>query len=617
MNPVRSSPLVLNAEQRRAVEAVLGPVCILAGAGSGKTTTITHRIANQVASGAFLPSQILAVTFTDKAAGEMKARLERLGVTGVRASTFHSAALSQLRYFRPDAVGRILPSKALVVRNLMNALPTPYRFRAAGDLATEIEWAHNRRIPPERYVDSLGDHAPPIPPDLMLGIYRRYEELKRDQGLMDFEDLLERAIEAFDDEHAVAELRERYRAFTVDEYQDVNLLQQTLLECWLGPRDDLCVVGDDYQSIYGFTGATPSYLLGFQQGAQVFRLEENYRSSPQVLVLANRLVPRLGGAEKTLRATRPEGPEPEVRPFATVEAEGAFLVERIRAAGCPLEEIAILCRTHLRLADFEGILHDAGIASQGAALLTREAARRVLRLLDEAAPAAGAVRAIALDLGWLPKRPRDEKLGEREETRQGDLGRLVRLAEELGGTGADFCAELERRFGRNGEARRGVHLLTYHGAKGLEFEVVLLPRVEEKELPHRQSKTEAEIAEERRLFYVGLTRAKRGLAVSWTKSPSRFLRELAPAGVATPSERPAGFEALKAWRLARARVEEVPAYVIFHNSTLAEIAARRPRSLAELAAVPGVGPAKLERYGEDVLAALVEQQVEQDVRVAS
>jgi DNA helicase-2/ATP-dependent DNA helicase PcrA len=187
----------LNADQRRAVEAVRGPVCILAGAGSGKTTTITHRIANQVATGTFRPTQILAVTFTDKAAAEMRARLERLGVTGVRASTFHSAALSQLRHFRPDAVGRILPSKALVVRNLMNALPAPYKFRAAGDLAIEIEWAHNRRIPPERYLDSLDGRTPPIPPDLMHRVYGRYEEKKRAEGLMDFEDLLERAIELY------------------------------------------------------------------------------------------------------------------------------------------------------------------------------------------------------------------------------------------------------------------------------------------------------------------------------------------------------------------------------------------------------------------------------------
>jgi ATP-dependent DNA helicase UvrD/PcrA len=606
----------LNADQRRAVEAVRGPVCILAGAGSGKTTTITHRIAHQVSTRTFRPSQILAVTFTDRAAGEMRARLGRLGVGGVRASTFHSAALSQLRYFRPDAVGRILPSKALVVRNLMNALPAPYKFRAAGDLATEIEWAHNRRIPPERYLASLGDHAPPIPPDLMLRVYRRYEELKREQGLMDFEDLLERAIELYDDEHAAAEFRERYAAFTVDEYQDVNLLQQTLLERWLGPRDDLCVVGDDYQSIYGFTGATPEYLLRFQEHARAFRLEENYRSSPQVLGLANRLVPKLGGAEKVLHAAGLDGPEPEVRQLATEDAEGRHLVERIRSAGCPFEEIAILCRTHARLADFEGILHDAGIPSQGAALLTREAARRVLRMLADGADAAETVRAIALDLGWLAHRLSDDKLGEREETRQGDLGRLVRLAEELGGTGADFKAELERRFGDGGESRRGVHLLTYHGAKGLEFEVVLLPRLEEKELPSRRARTDAEIEEERRLFYVGLTRAKRLLAVTWVKKPSRFLRELAPTAVPA-AEQPAGFEALKAWRLARARAEEIPAYVVFHNTTLEEIAARRPTSLVELAAVPGVGPAKLERYGEDVLAALAEEQAEQDVRVAS
>jgi ATP-dependent DNA helicase UvrD/PcrA len=606
----------LNAEQRRAVEAVRGPVCILAGAGSGKTTTITHRIANQVRSGAFAPSQILAVTFTDKAAGELRSRLEELGAKGVRASTFHSAALSQLRYFRPDAVGRILASKALLVHNLVRALPPPFRFRAAGDFATEIEWARNCRIPPARYLDSLDGHAPPVPVDVMKRVYERYELVKRDQGLMDFEDLLERAIETFEDGHIAAEFRQRYHAFTVDEYQDVNLLQQTLLDAWLGPRGDLCVVGDDYQSIYGFTGATPEYLLGMPgrfPHAAVIRLEENYRSTPEVLALANRLVPELGGAEKTLRPVGSAGPEPEVRPFATPEAEAASLVGRIRSAGCPFEEIAVLARTNARLADFEAVLAEAGIPHQGAALLTREAARRVLRTLDSAAPASQ-VRQIALNLGWLAQ-PVPEKLGEREQTRQSDLGRLVRLAEEIGGTGAEFRAELERRFGGGGEARRGVHLLTYHGAKGLEFEVVLLPRLEEKELPTKLARTPAEIAEERRLLYVGMTRAKRGLAITWVGKPSRFLAELAPeAAVAEP---PAGFEALKAWRLERARRDEVPAYLVFHNSTLAEIAGRRPRSLAELAAVPGVGPAKLDRYGEEVLAALAEQEVEEQVRVAS
>src|SRR4029453_10513944 len=206
------------------------------------------------------------------------------------------------------------------------------------------------------YLSSLDGHAPPVPGDVMHRVYERYELVKRDQGLMDLEDLLGAAVEAFEDEHVPAEFRERYHAFTVDEYQDVNLLQQTLLDAWLGPRDDLCVVGDDYQSIYGFTGATPPYLLRIAErfpSAEVIRLEENYRSTPQVLGLANQLVPKLGGAAKVLRGTRPDGPEPEVRPFPTAEAEGAFLVERIRAAGCPLEEVAILCRTHARLAELE------------------------------------------------------------------------------------------------------------------------------------------------------------------------------------------------------------------------------------------------------------------------
>src|SRR3954452_12173024 len=372
----------LNAEQRRAVEAVRGPVCILAGAGSGKTTTITHRIANQVASGAFAPSQVLAVTFTDKAAGEMRGRLEGLGVTGVRASTFHSAALSQLRHFRPEAVGKILASKALIVYNIVRALPPPFKFRAAGDYATEIEWARNRRISSSRYRDSLDGHAPPVPDDVMHRVYERYELVKRDQGLMDFEDLLERTIELFEDDHVAAEFRERYHAFTVDEYQDVNLLQQTLLDAWLGERDDLCVVGDDYQSIYGFTGATPDYLLGVPARfphAEVIRLEENYRSTPEVLALANRLVPKLGGAEKTLRPPLANRPEPAVQPYPSPAEEGAAIVAEIRRLGVPPEEVAILARTNARLTDFEELLHDAAIPFQGASLLASHAARRLTR----------------------------------------------------------------------------------------------------------------------------------------------------------------------------------------------------------------------------------------------
>jgi DNA helicase-2/ATP-dependent DNA helicase PcrA len=603
----------LNPEQRSAVEAVRGPVCILAGAGSGKTTTITHRVANQVATGAFRSDEILAVTFTDKAAGEMRARLERLGVTGVRACTFHSAALGQLRFFAPEPIGKILASKALPLRYIGNSLPRPYRFRPAADLATEVEWAKNRRIAPADYVRSLGDHEPPIPKDLMVKVYRDYERRKADQGYVDFEDLIEMAIRLFDaDAGALEQVRDRYRSFTVDEYQDVNLLQQTLLDRWLGEREELCAVGDDYQSIYAFTGASPEHLLTMPTrfpGATVVRLEENYRSTPEVLEFANRLVPRLGGAEKVLRATLPGGDAPVTRSFAEAEDEAAFIVDRIQelhAAGTPYEEMALLIRTNARSADFEEALTDAEIPSQGAALLSRDGARQLLKALRGSGASVSEVRRIALDQGMLEVIP--DKLGEREVTRQNDLARLVRLADAFGeGTVAEFIAQLEERFGSN--SGKGVHLLTYHRAKGLEFDAVFLPRLEERELPSKLSKTDVAIAEERRLLYVGLTRARRHLTVTWAGKPSRFLAELDIANRATPAAKTVEpddplYAVLKKWRLETAKAEERPAYVIFHNSTLADIVRRGPRSREELAAVPGVGPAKLDRYGDEVLAVL-------------
>jgi ATP-dependent DNA helicase UvrD/PcrA len=604
----------LNAEQRRAAEAVHGPVCILAGAGSGKTTTITHRLAQQVASGAFATSELIAVTFTDKAGGELRERLAALGVGRIRAGTFHSAALRQLRHFAPDRVREILPSKALLLRQIGNTLPGAYRFRPAADLASEIEWAKNRRIRPGRYRAELGDHTPPIPPDLMARVYRDYERRKAEAGLVDFEDLLEGAIGLFEsDEEAAVVFRRQYRAFTVDEYQDVNLLQQTMLDLWLGGRDELCVVGDDYQSIYAFTGAGPEYLLGMPRRfphAVVVRLEHNYRSTPQVLDLANRLVPHLGGAEKVLAATREAGPEPVVRPFVSPQEEGAAIVDALRGLDCPLEDAAILCRTNARLTDYEELLHDAGLPFQGASLLARDAARRVLGRLGRVgtAPASEAVRAAALAAGWLEELP--DALGERELVRQTDLARLVALAEAFDGDAAAFVEELRRRFDPGGDGARGVHLLTMHRAKGLEFEAVFVPRVEEKELPSRQARTPAQVAEERRLLYVGLTRAKRILWVTWSGTPSPFLAEL---GVSRRSSirnaprkatwTPLG-ERLRAWRLERARNDGVPPYVVFHDSVLHEIAETRPESLAELAQVAGVGPAKLERYGSDVLVAL-------------
>ena len=615
----------LNPEQRRAVEAVRGPVCILAGAGSGKTTTITRRIANQVATDAFRAESILAVTFTDKAAGEMRARLGALGATGVRARTFHAAALGQIHALGAAPPGGILPSKAIVLTNVARGLPKPYRFRPVGDLATEIEWAKNRRLTPETYTQAAGSRRAPLPPDLMVGVFQGYERRKQALGKVDFEDVLELAIRLFSEDDGA---RERFHrtigAITVDEYQDVNLLQQTLLDLWLGDRDELCVVGDDHQAIYSFTGATPAHLLGMPSRypqATVVRLEENYRSTPQVLALANRLAPRLGGAEKALRAVLADGPEPVVEALDGPE-ETRFVVERVRelaAEGAPLGEIAVLYRTNARSAVFEQAFTEAGIPFQvrEGGFLLRQAARRLRAKLRGSATTAVAasVRAAAEEEGWLPSP--EKELGEQELVRQADFARFVELAgrfEDGVRTLADFWAELEAKFGPDAVADRGVQLLTYHRAKGLEFEAVFLPRLEEKELPIRQAKSDEEIDEERRLLYVGITRAKRRLYLSRSLDarPSRFLVELglaADRAVAArrervPLEDTPEVRALRKWRLERAKADGVPAYVVFHDSTLAAIAAQRPASRHELAEMPGIGPTKLERYGDDVIAAL-------------
>ncbi len=543
----------LNAEQLRAVETLRGPVCILAGAGSGKTTTITRRIANQVVSGAFKPTEILAVTFTRKAAGELKGRLTKLGVSGVPARTFHAAAAAQLRYFANEQRS-VLDSKVQILLPIVRGLPKPFNERAVGDIAAEIERAKNRRIDPSEHFAASSENGstPPLPAELMANVYRDYERRKLRAGQIDHEDQLELTIRLFEsNESNVAEFRERYRAFTVDEYQDVNLLQQTLLDLWLGDRDDLCVVGDDYQAIYAFTGATPDYLLNVTARyprAKVIRLEENYRSTPEILAVANRLVPKLGGARKVLRPTRPSGPKPIFYSKETNEDEAAFIAERVsqlRRQGTVLREIAVLYRANFRSPLYEEALLAAGIPFQvkEGAFLDRKAARALVpRLVSRSGQTeiAGAVEEEARRSGFLVTPPAD--IGPSEFTRQNDMARLITLAREFEdgrSSVADFLEHLRERFDSESE-RDAVQLMTYHSSKGLEFDVVFLPQVEDREIPYWRAIEASKVAEERRLFYVGLTRARRELYISWSqkRERSRFLDELLPAPPKPPRPHP-------------------------------------------------------------------------------
>jgi DNA helicase-2/ATP-dependent DNA helicase PcrA len=675
----------LNPAQREAVETTAGPVCILAGAGTGKTRVISRRVAYAIATGAVHPGHVLVVTFTDKAANEMRERLAALGFPGVQAQTFHAAAFRQLRYFwsrLSDArLPEVLDSKAPLLAPIQRSLPGGYKFTAVKDLADELEWAKARRLDPGGYqaaVEAIG-RTPPIPGDLFVGVFRRYERAKERAGRIDFEDMLVRMLEGFERRPDVAEeFRGQYRWFSVDEYQDTNPLQQALLEAWLGERRDLAVVGDEDQTIYTFTGATSEYLTGFARRfpeARLVRLEDNYRSTPQVLGLANRLLAgapgRAPGRGKRLVATRPPGPEPTVVAFEHAEQEVKALVAEVgRLAGrgveVDLDEVAVLVRTNAQIPPFEEALAAAGIRYQvrGELFFRRtEVLRAVGVLRSRSARAAGGGLVDALEAIWFERfgfRRDEEPDGEEARQRHASLVTLLTIAERLeqdpgpapgpeaapagepdleAASGvvvgmAKFLEEVGRRAAQEAEGTGGgVNLLTYHRAKGLEFDAVLLPALEEGVLPIRQASTPEEVAEERRLLYVGLTRARVHLWLSWaarragpsgreqSRRPSRFLDDLVPPGGArvrpravasgmsrsgTASLRAEGplADQLRAWRRKRAEADGVPAYVVFNDRTLAALSERRPRSRGELLAVEGIGPSKLDRYGAELLALL-------------
>jgi DNA helicase-2/ATP-dependent DNA helicase PcrA len=621
----------LNEAQRDAVRATGGPLVILAGAGTGKTRVISRRAAYAIETGVVAAGRILLVTFTDKAAKEMVGRMAALGHRGVMARTFHSHAVQQLRHFWPSRHGGADPpdtldSKLPLLRPLVANLPGHYRFTPGKDVADAIEWAKVRRIPPARWETEGADRAP-IPADLFARIYAGYERAKTRAGRVDFEDMLALTVELLEsDAEAAAIVRAQKTWISVDEYQDTNPLQERLLELWIGESRDLAVVGDPDQTIYTFTGATPDYLLRFADrhpGARTVALTENYRSTPQVLELANRLT--VGGPRGALVTTRGAGPESMIDRFAGPEVEVNALVAGIRrllVSGVSSSEIAVLVRINAQLPPIEEALTRAGIGYtlRGQRFYQRAEVRDARRLLGrapfaETGPAlVGAVRQLFSEqLGYEAGA---ESAGDEARERAASLELLLTLAADLvaanaAAGAADLVAELDRRDADEAAAEGvGVNLLTYHKAKGLEWDAVFLPSVEEGVLPIRQAKTDEQVAEERRLLYVGITRARTHLALSWSRKPSRFLAEIRPRRVIPSAVRPAEpsaadgslLVALKEWRTQRARQDDMPPYIVAHDSMLEAIAENRPQSMAALRRVKGMGPVKLDSYGAEILA---------------
>jgi DNA helicase II / ATP-dependent DNA helicase PcrA len=677
----------LDPEQREAARSVTGPVVVLAGAGTGKTRTITHRAAYAVTSGAVPAGALLAVTFTARAAGEMRTRLRGLGVGGVQARTFHSAALKQLGYFWPKVVGgpppRLLSNKYGLVANAAARARLRPGTSEVRDLLSELEWAASTLVSPEDYPARAAaeGRTPPFDPPVIAQVMRAYGDLKQAQGLADFDDLLLLTAAVLEEHDEVArEFRSRYRSFVVDEYQDVTPLQQRLLDAWLGDRDDLCVVGDAAQTIYSFTGATADHLLRFRTRfphATEVRLVRDYRSTPQVVGLANSVLAKAAdrGARLELVAQRPPGPAPVFVEHDDEPAEAAAVAARCRAlveAGTPAGEIAVLYRVNAQSAAYEAALTDAGVpyvVRGGERFFERAEVRQAVLLLRGATRAAdtdapeGLADAVAevlrAGLSWDPAAPPAGAGATRE--RWESLAALHRLAVDLAAEEPtaglrDLVEELEERAAsQHAPTVDGVTLASLHAAKGLEWDAVFLVGLVDGTLPLVHADTPAQVEEERRLLYVGVTRAREHLSLSWALSrspggrgsrrPSRFLDGLLAGGVSRaggtgpapraarrqrsgpvtcrvcgaalmgavdrklgrcascPSDRDdALYDALRDWRAEQAKGLGQPAYCVFTDATLAAIAEQRPTSAAGLVKIPGIGQSKLDKFGDDVLS---------------
>lgn len=547
----------LSEEQREVAQTLRGPVSVLAGAGTGKTRTITHRIAHGVDVGAYAPSRVLALTFTAKAAHELRARLAGLGVVGVSARTFHAAALAQLGYFWPTLVGgaapQVLPGKFRTLAEVAESLKLSLAPETLRDVATEIEWRKVAMLNLAQYEARTSERSLPkgLTVESLLDMQRSYESLKDDRKQIDFEDVLLATTGMIESEPKMAmQVREQYRFFTVDEYQDVSPLQHALLNVWLGDRQDLCVVGDASQTIFSFAGATNSYLLNFSReypNAKQFRLQNNYRSTERIVTAANHLVARGEGALQlhAVTQTQGRGAEPVTVSCDNEVREAAYIAEHIGhlvATGAQASEIAVLYRTNAQSAAIESALLEAGVSYHvhGAKrFFDRPVVKQAVMTLRGAAlaqtdePLFQQVGSVLRSLGWTSQAPTGRAQREAWEA----LNALYLLADEAPAatTFREFVADLSDRARAHVEPHlAAVTLSPIHSAKGLEWSHVIVAGCVDGLIPISYADTPASLEEERRLFYVAITRAAQTLtltvpthtAAGRVRTLSSFIEEL-------------------------------------------------------------------------------------------
>ena len=622
----------LDRHQRRAVTSDAPLLAIIAGAGSGKTRVLTRRVAHQCLTGSAEPSHVAVLTFTRQAASELHRRLRALGTgDGLIAGTFHSVALSMLRQYW-DQQGRSHPTVVSDRRRLIGEVIGPKHGTSIAALSSDIDWARARNVEAARYSTAVANagRRSLSPAADVARVMADLEKLKAKRGVIDLDDLLSTTIHLMrNDEKFASIARWRIRHLFVDEAQDLNPLQLEVLELWRGDRDQLTLVGDPSQSIYGFNGSDPTILTNLESrfpGIEVVRLGTNYRCTPQVVAAGLNALTNGGASVPDLVSARPNGSAIRIHGFADehFEATGiADIIDEIGRERGSWRSTAVLARTNAQLPPIRAALEARGVPARILGAAAADPVQRATREVGDL-PSASRIATWSRDA----RDPSDDDATEDITARRTVADAVDEFLRGGGGDGRAFLAwvRANRPFDVVTDSNV-VELLTFHGAKGREWDHVVVAGCEVGLMPHSSAKSDLERAEEIRLAYVAITRASDDLTLTHahrrrdrarTRSPFIDGADAVEPGVAPPAQfrrdnerRRTSAEShdsvlleLREWRNAAGRAAQVDATMLCSDATLKRIAQRAPRTLDDLTSIDGVGPLLARRAGERILEAV-------------